>query len=56
MNRSTEKVEKLEKLEGKKPYESPKLLVYGSLAEMTLKHGRHGKPDVGGKFFHNTGT
>jgi hypothetical protein len=34
MNRPGEKVEKLEK---KKPYEAPKLLIYGSLAEMTGK-------------------
>jgi hypothetical protein len=29
----------------KKPYEAPKLLVYGKLAEMTKTLGRHGSPD-----------
>lgn len=47
MNWSTEKVEKVEKSERKKPYESPKLLVYGNLAEMTRKRGRHGNLDGG---------
>jgi hypothetical protein len=51
MNPSAEKVEKFKKLGTKKPYESPKLLVYGSLAEMTRKTGSHGKPD-GGKNVH----
>jgi hypothetical protein len=45
MNRSAEKVEKFEKLGTKKPYEAPKLLVYGNLAEMTRTLGRHGKRD-----------
>ena len=30
---------------GKKPYESPKLLIYGDLKEMTLSFGRNGQPD-----------
>lgn len=47
MNPSAEKVEKFEKLGTKKPYESPKLLVYGSLAEMTRKMGPRGKMDGG---------
>jgi hypothetical protein len=47
MNWSTEKVEKVEKSERRKPYESPKLLVYGNLAEMTRMRGRHGNPDGG---------
>lgn len=47
MNPSAEKVEKFKKLGTKKPYESPKLLVYGSLTEMTRKMGTHGKPDGG---------
>jgi hypothetical protein len=47
MNPSTEKVESSEKVGSKKPYESPKLLVYGSLAEMTRKVGPRGKPDHG---------
>lgn len=31
----------------KKPYESPKLLVYGDLAQMTQAVGRKGQPDGG---------
>lgn len=31
----------------KKPYEPPKLLVYGDLAEMTKSTGRKGNPDGG---------
>lgn len=31
----------------KKPYEPPKLIVYGSLAEMTLSAGGRGQPDHG---------
>jgi hypothetical protein len=31
----------------KKPYQSPKLLIYGNLTEMTLKNGRKGAPDGG---------
>ncbi len=31
----------------KKPYESPKLLVYGDLTEMTKALGRVGNPDGG---------
>jgi hypothetical protein len=31
----------------KKPYESPKLLVYGDLREMTKAIGRKGQPDGG---------
>jgi hypothetical protein len=33
----------------KKPYESPKLLVYGDLKEMTLSRGGRGKLDGGTK-------
>lgn len=29
----------------KKPYQAPKLLVYGNLIEMTKAKGRHGNPD-----------
>ncbi|HKN23261.1 MAG TPA: lasso peptide [Candidatus Acidoferrum sp.] len=45
MKRSSEKLEK------KKPYQSPKLLVYGNLTEMTQAVGRKHRSD-GGK----TGT
>jgi hypothetical protein len=38
MNRSSDKPEK------KKPYEAPKLLIYGSLTEMTQK-GSFGRKD-----------
>ena len=31
----------------KKPYQSPKLLVYGKLAEMTQTAGAKGAPDGG---------
>jgi hypothetical protein len=31
----------------KKPYQSPKLLVYGNLTEMTLTAGRSGAKDGG---------
>jgi hypothetical protein len=31
----------------KKPYQSPKLLIYGNLTEMTLHNGRKGAPDGG---------
>ena len=31
----------------KKPYEAPKLTVYGTVRELTLKVGRRGKPDAG---------
>jgi hypothetical protein len=31
----------------KKPYQSPKLLIYGNLTEMTLTRGRKGNPDGG---------
>jgi hypothetical protein len=47
MNPSAGKVEKFKKLGTKKPYESPKLVVYGSLAEMTRKIGPRGKFDGG---------
>lgn len=47
MNPSAEKVENLGNVGRKKPYESPKLLVYGSLAEMTRQVGPRGKPDHG---------
>ncbi|HUI50300.1 MAG TPA: hypothetical protein VLX60_00885 [Terriglobales bacterium] len=44
-----------ERLE-KKPYEPPKLHVYGNLAEMTKSTGLIGKSDGGGKSRkHNTG-
>jgi hypothetical protein len=33
----------------KKPYQSPKLLVYGNLSEMTKSAGRAGRFDVGGR-------
>jgi hypothetical protein len=31
----------------KKPYQSPKLLIYGNLTEMTLGNGRRGAIDGG---------
>jgi hypothetical protein len=31
----------------KKPYQSPKLLVYGDLTQMTSATGNRGKPDGG---------
>ena len=31
----------------KKPYLTPKLTVYGTVRELTLKVGRRGKPDAG---------
>ena len=31
----------------KKPYESPKLLVYGDLAQMTKARGKYGRADGG---------
>jgi hypothetical protein len=33
----------------KKPYQSPKLLIYGNLTQMTRSHGTIGKVDKGGK-------
>jgi hypothetical protein len=33
----------------KKPYQPPKLLVYGNLAEMTKSTGHLGKMDTGGR-------
>jgi hypothetical protein len=42
MNRPSEKPEKK-----KKPYQSPKLLVYGKLAEMTLTKGKKFRSDAG---------
>jgi hypothetical protein len=33
----------------KKPYQSPKLLVYGDLTQMTRKTGNRGNPDGGTK-------
>lgn len=33
----------------KKPYQSPKLLIYGNLTEMTLTAGRKGISDGGTK-------
>jgi len=41
MNRSSEQAEK------KKPYQAPKLLVYGKLTDMTKTKGKTGKPDGG---------
>lgn len=41
MNRPSEKSEK------KKPYQPPKLLVYGNLTEMTQAHGKKGHFDGG---------
>jgi hypothetical protein len=35
------------KPEEKKPYEAPKLVVYGKLAEMTQKKGTTGRTDGG---------
>jgi hypothetical protein len=31
----------------KKPYKSPKLLVYGDLTQMTKARGKGGRPDSG---------
>jgi hypothetical protein len=39
MNRSSEKPDK------KKPYEPPKLLIYGNLTEMTQSGGSRARPD-----------
>jgi hypothetical protein len=39
----------------KKPYQSPKLLVYGNLREMTLTRGNKGVPDGGRGFFGRSG-
>lgn len=33
----------------KKPYQPPKLLIYGNLTQMTQSTGSHGNPDVGGR-------
>jgi len=33
----------------KKPYQSPKLLVYGDLTQMTKSTGNQGRPDGGTK-------
>jgi hypothetical protein len=49
MNRPSEKPEK------KKPYQAPKLIVYGSLIEMTQAAGRKSKAD-GGKIGTNRKT
>jgi hypothetical protein len=38
----------------KKPYLSPKLTVYGTVRELTLKIGRHGKLDGAPKAPRNT--
>lgn len=35
----------------KRPYQSPKLLVYGNVAQMTQATGRSGKPDGGSRSF-----
>jgi hypothetical protein len=43
MNRPSEKPAK------KKPYQSPKLLVYGNLTEMTQSAGRKSRADTHGK-------
>jgi hypothetical protein len=37
----------------KNPYQSPKLLVYGDLKEMTKSSGRFGKLDAHGRPLHN---
>jgi hypothetical protein len=50
MNRPSEKPEKK-----KKPYESPKLLVYGKLTEMTQLKGRKSRFDGGGGTLRYTG-
>ncbi len=44
MNRPSESPEKLEP-QKKKPYQSPKLLIYGNLTEMTQAGGRTGRKD-----------
>jgi len=36
----------------KKPYEPPKLLIYGDLNEMTQQKGKSGKKDGGTKLLH----
>ena len=36
-----------ERLAKKKPYQSPKLLVYGDLRQMTQARGKQSKPDGG---------
>jgi hypothetical protein len=36
----------------KKPYQSPKLLVYGDLIQMTKASGNRGRPDGGKKLNH----
>ena len=41
------KVKQSAKIPAKKPYESPKLLVYGDLTEMTKSAGRFGQLDGG---------
>lgn len=43
MNRLTQELEK------RKPYEAPKLILYGTLAEMTRTRGNRGKSDHGVK-------
>lgn len=47
MNRPSEKPAK------KQPYQAPKLLVYGRLADLTQSRGAHGKRDIprGGRRF-----
>jgi hypothetical protein len=37
----------VQKLEKKKPYQAPKLLVYGNLTEMTQSAGHKGRADGG---------
>jgi hypothetical protein len=44
-----------EKTTAKKPYQSPKLLVYGDLTEMTKSAGTKSKPDGGGRRARRTG-
>lgn len=34
----------------KKPYQAPKLLIYGDLIQMTQAVGNKGQPDGGGRF------
>jgi hypothetical protein len=40
----------------RKPYQPPKLLVYGDLKEMTLARGIHGQRDGGGRGANRTGA
>ncbi|MGB7434430.1 MAG: hypothetical protein WBR26_04370 [Candidatus Acidiferrum sp.] len=49
MNRPCEKSEK------KKPYQPPKLLIYGNLTDMTKSRGYIGRKDVPKGPYRNTG-